>query len=57
MSTVDWGDVFSASDTQTAFTVFYRKLIKIHVHASHWKRYLSGIIQENHGYHLFFVML
>ena len=30
MSTVDWGDVFSASDTQTAFTVFYRKLVKIH---------------------------
>ena len=30
MSTVDWGDVFSASDTQTTFTVFYRKLVKIH---------------------------
>ena len=30
MSTIDWGDVFSASDTQTASTVFYRKLIKIH---------------------------
>ena len=30
MFAIDWGDVFSASDTQTAFTVFYRKLIKIH---------------------------
>ena len=30
MSDVDWSDIFLASDTQAAFTIFYRKLIKIH---------------------------
>ena len=31
MSAVDWSDVFSAPDTQTAFSIFYSKLVKIHV--------------------------
>ena len=30
MSDVDWSDIFLASDTQAAFTIFHRKLIKIH---------------------------
>ena len=30
MSDVDWSDIFLASDTQAAFTIFYRKLIQIH---------------------------
>ena len=30
MSAIDWSDVFSAPDTQTAFSIFYNKLVKIH---------------------------
>ena len=30
MSAVDWGDIFAAVDTQSAFSVFHNKLIKIH---------------------------
>ena len=30
MSAVDWSDIFAAVDTQSAFSVFHNKLIKIH---------------------------
>ena len=49
-------NIFSASDTQQLLLFFIVNYLKSILYVSHWKRYLKVIIQENLGYHQFFVI-